>query len=832
MNSEVAGSCKSTVYDLNRRNGKQKQERIPSGEKILVAVNGAKEMNKCALQWALTHVVQPGDCLTLLALVSPDKTGRRSLGFPLFARDCAGGYKKGHDGYFSQMRRDEIRDSCSQMMLHLNNVCDTDKVNVNAKVVSTELPGVVASEAKKARATWVILDKRLKKEEKYCIEELHCNLVVMKRANPKILRLNLLGSHKVDRNECSSPYLDFIKDEDKTTRNNTDKAVNSIHGESATPSSSPDMGTPFTATEIATSSASSSEPGTSPFMTSNSIIKPSAKIITDRKCQEDETTNTVDEITVSDSDSEETSSPLTNFDFCSQNRLYVKPHPASGDPFPVEAQKSAFPQPLSSTSRIFPRPLSNVGASEKLSTTLQLSSKWTEENMAQIVTSSLDTFSLNSKSETTRTLRHRFSQLDKEAGVGKKNCVGDLDRTSSVRKAMSLDRNTPLGPPPLCSICQHKAPVFGRPPRWFMYAELQCATDSFSQANFLAEGGFGSVHRGILPDGQAVAVKQHKPASSQGDLEFCSEVEVLSCAQHRNVVMLIGYCIENKRRLLVYEYICNSSLDSHLYGQNRDTLEWSARQKIALGAARGLRYLHEECRVGCIVHRDLRPNNILLTHDFEPMVGDFGLARWQPDGDLAVETRVIGTFGYLAPEYAQSGQITEKADVYSFGVVLVELVTGRKAVDINRPKGQQCLTEWARPLLEEHAIYELVDPRLGSSYSEYEVYCMLHAASLCIRRDPHLRPRMSQVLRILEGDVVIDGSCAATPAYDSRSGRTSNEYWLNRIGSLVTDSLGDLSGKLSLSGHPHMNGTSKLSYEALKAAYWKKEQSPGISFEG
>ncbi|XLR07198.1 hypothetical protein S83_035136, partial [Arachis hypogaea] len=276
------------------------------------------------------------------------------------------------------------------------------------------------------------------------------------------------------------------------------------------------------------------------------------------------------------------------------------------------------------------------------------------------------------------------------------------------------------------------------------YAELELATGGFSEANFLAEGGFGSVHRGVLPDGQVIAVKQHKLASSQGDLEFCSEVEVLSCAQHRNVVMLIGFCIEDKRRILVYEYICNGSLDSHLYGRQREPLEWAARQKIAIGAACGLRYLHEECKVGCIIHRDMRPNNVLITHDFEPLVGDFGLARWQPDGDTGVETRVIVTFGYLASEYAQSGQITEKADVYSFGVVLVELVTGRKAVALMRPKGQQCLTEWARPLLDEYAIEELIDPRLGNQYLENEVYCMLHAASLCIRRDPHSRPRMSQ----------------------------------------------------------------------------------------
>jgi len=166
----------------------------------------------------------------------------------------------------------------------------------------------------------------------------------------------------------------------------------------------------------------------------------------------------------------------------------------------------------------------------------------------------------------------------------------------------------------------------------------------------------------------------------------------------------------------------------------------------------------------------MRPNNILITHDFEPLVGDFGLARWQPDGDLGVETRIIGTFGYLAPEYAESGQITEKADVYSFGVVLVELVTGRKAVDLNRPKRQQCLTEWARPLLEKFAIDQLIDPRLNNRYSEHEAYCMLHAAYLCIRRDPYQRPRMSQVLRVLEGDMIAESNFSSTPLSDNTDG--------------------------------------------------------------
>ncbi|XLT11721.1 hypothetical protein HN51_057411 [Arachis hypogaea] len=347
------------------------------------------------------------------------------------------------------------------------------------------------------------------------------------------------------------------------------------------------------------------------------------------------------------------------------------------------------------------------------------------------------------------------------------------------------------------------------------YAELELATGGFSEANFLAEGGFGSVHRGVLPNGQVVAVKQHKLASSQGDLEFCSEVEVLSCAQHRNVVMLIGFCIEDKRRLLVYEYICNGSLDSHLYGRQREPLEWVARQKIAIGAARGLQYLHEECRVECIIHRDMRPNNILITHDFEPLhyivISRLVILDWR--GDNLMETRVWKP-EYLAPEYAQSGQITEKADVYSFGVVLVELVTGRKAVDLMRPKGQQCLTEWAPPLLEEYAIEELIDPRLGNQYLENEVYCMLHAASLCIRRDPHSRPRMSQVLRILDGDMVMDTSYISTPSYDvgNRSGRIWSEPLQRQhhySGPLLEESLESFSGKISL--------------DKYKPAYWDRD---------
>ncbi|KAG5063343.1 hypothetical protein JHK85_004526 [Glycine max] len=158
--------------------------------------------------------------------------------------------------------------------------------------------------------------------------------------------------------------------------------------------------------------------------------------------------------------------------------------------------------------------------------------------------------------------------------------------------------------------------------------------------------------------------------------------------------------------------------------------------EFVAGHIPGLRYLHEECRVGCIIHRDIRFSNILITHNFEPV----------PNGDTGVETRVIGTFGYLVPEYAQSGKITEKVYVNSFEVVLLELVTRTKVLDLTRPMGQQCLTEWARPLLEEYTIEELIDPRLGNHYSKHEVYCMLHAASLCIQCHPQCRSCMSQLV--------------------------------------------------------------------------------------
>ncbi|KAK9022648.1 hypothetical protein V6N11_002895 [Hibiscus sabdariffa] len=720
---------------------KQGKTGLGMAKNVVVAVKASKEIPRTALVWALTHVVQPGDCITLL--VVPSHCSGRKWGFPIFSGDCASGSRKSQAGSSSE-QNSGISDSFSQMILQLHDVYDPSKINVKIKIVSGSPCGAVAAEAKQAQASWVVLDKQLKHEEKRCMEELQCNIVIMKRSQAKVLRLNLVGASEKEAEACQlNPETYETSEKHPQNKNGSSHSIGVI-GPVVTPTSSPELGTSFTATEEGTSSMSSSDRGTSPFFTSerNADSKKEKSSVIKENQDLDES--------ISDTESE-------NLSLSSVSLRY---------------------QPW---------------ITEYLTSQHQ-SSQYLEEPS--------DRANFRAQASTTKGLLEKFSKHDREAGIGMSNFRSDVKFSGNVREAVALSRNSPPGPPSLCSICQHKAPVFGKPPRWFTHAELELATGGFSQANFLAEGGFGSVYRGVLPDGQAIAVKQHKLASSQGDHEFCSEVEVLSCGQHRNVVMLIGFCIEDGRRLLVYEYICNGSLDSHLYGHHRETLEWSARQKIAVGAARGLRYLHEECRVGCIVHRDMRPNNILITHDFEPLVGDFGLARWQPDGDAGVETRVIGTFGYLAPEYAETGQITEKADVYSFGVVLVELVTGRKAVDLNRPKGQQCLTEWARPLLEEYAIDELVDPRLEDGYSEHEVYCMLHAASLCLRRDPHSRPRMSQVLRILEGNMLMDTNYAS-PAYDivgDRNGRICSEQQQYYSGSLVNEALENFSGKLSLDG--------------------------------
>ncbi|XWS75378.1 hypothetical protein CRYUN_Cryun01aG0081700 [Craigia yunnanensis] len=288
---------------------------------------------------------------------------------------------------------------------------------------------------------------------------------------------------------------------------------------------------------------------------------------------------------------------------------------------------------------------------------------------------------------------------------------------------------------------------------WFTYEELVRATDGFSERNLLGEGGFGCVYKGILTDGREVAVKQLKIGGGQGEREFRAEVEIISRVHHRHLVSLVGYCISEHQRLLVYDYVPNNTFHYHLHCRSRPVMDWAVRVKVAAGAARGIAYLHEDCHPR-IIHRDIKSSNILLDNNFEAQVSDFGLAKLALDSNTHVTTRVMGTFGYMAPEYATSGKLTEKSDVYSFGVVLLELITGRKPVDDSQPLGDESLVEWARPLLaeaiEHQDFEELLDPRLEKNYVDHEMFRMIEAAAACVRHSAAKRPRMSQVVRALD----------------------------------------------------------------------------------
>ncbi|XP_071691787.1 proline-rich receptor-like protein kinase PERK4 [Rutidosis leptorrhynchoides] len=290
----------------------------------------------------------------------------------------------------------------------------------------------------------------------------------------------------------------------------------------------------------------------------------------------------------------------------------------------------------------------------------------------------------------------------------------------------------------------------------FTYDELATATRGFDRSLLLGQGGFGYVYKGILPNGKEIAVKSLRAGSGQGEREFQAEVEIISRVHHRHLVSLVGYCIADAKRMLVYEFIPNRTLEYHLKS-NRSVLDCSTRLKIALGSAKGFSYLHEDCNPR-IIHRDIKAANILIDNHYEAKVADFGLAKLSAEENTHVSTRVMGTFGYVAPEYASTGKLTEKSDVFSFGVVLLELITGRKAVEFDSE--DDTLLDWASPVLmqvsEGGSFDEIVDPRLEGNYNRNEMHRMVSCAIACLQHSAKKRPKMSQIVRVLEGDVSMD----------------------------------------------------------------------------
>ncbi|XP_073155718.1 probable leucine-rich repeat receptor-like serine/threonine-protein kinase At3g14840 [Henckelia pumila] len=286
----------------------------------------------------------------------------------------------------------------------------------------------------------------------------------------------------------------------------------------------------------------------------------------------------------------------------------------------------------------------------------------------------------------------------------------------------------------------------------FTLRQIRAATNNFDPANKIGEGGFGPVYKGSLSDGTIIAVKQLSSKSKQGNREFVNEIGMISALQHPHLVKLYGCCIEGNQLLLVYEFLENNSLARALFGraEHQLHLDWPTRHKICIGIARGLAYLHEESRLK-IVHRDIKATNVLLDKNLNPKISDFGLAKLDEEDNTHISTRIAGTFGYMAPEYAMRGYLTDKADVYSFGIVLLEIISGRSNTSL-RPKEESFyLLDWAHYLRENGDVMELFDPRLESNFNKKEVATAIKVAFHCTNAVAAERPNMSAVVSILEG---------------------------------------------------------------------------------
>ncbi|XVF79030.1 hypothetical protein PTKIN_Ptkin14bG0186800 [Pterospermum kingtungense] len=300
----------------------------------------------------------------------------------------------------------------------------------------------------------------------------------------------------------------------------------------------------------------------------------------------------------------------------------------------------------------------------------------------------------------------------------------------------------------------------------FTLRQIKAATNNFDAANKIGEGGFGPVYKGIMADGTAIAVKQLSAKSKQGNREFVTEIGVISAVQHPHLVKLYGCCIEGNQLLLIYEFLENNSLARALFGPEevRLTLDWPTRRKICIDIAKGLAYLHEESRLK-IVHRDIKATNVLLDKNLNAKISDFGLAKLDEEENTHISTRIAGTYGYMAPEYAMHGRLTDKADVYSFGIVALEIVSG-KCNTKHRPNGESVyLLEWAHILKERGNLLDLIDPRIGSECNKEEMKVMIEVALLCTHPTAAARPSMSSVVSMLQGRAVVPELITESSSY-------------------------------------------------------------------
>ncbi|KAL2905865.1 Receptor-like cytosolic serine/threonine-protein kinase RBK1 [Bienertia sinuspersici] len=308
-------------------------------------------------------------------------------------------------------------------------------------------------------------------------------------------------------------------------------------------------------------------------------------------------------------------------------------------------------------------------------------------------------------------------------------------------------------------------------PSWrnFKYSDLAAATDHFSPERLLGKGGHAEVYKGCLPDGTLVAVKRLTKKGEKDDEErtadFLSELGIIAHVDHPNTASLVGFGVEGGL-YLVLQFAPNGSVESCLQGPSGG-LDWTTRFKIAIGVAKGLCYLHHTCQRR-IIHRDIKASNILLAADYEPLISDFGLAKWLPEKWLHhVVHPIEGTFGYLAPEYFMHGIADEKTDVFAYGVLLLEIITGRHAVAVD--SSRQSLVMWAKPFLDSNSMEEIADPKLGDNYDTEEMKRVMALASMCIHHTPSKRPFMNEVVELLkeEGGAVAEQIKQKSPSQRS-----------------------------------------------------------------
>ncbi|XP_068661751.1 serine/threonine-protein kinase PBS1-like [Aristolochia californica] len=630
-------------------------------QKVVVIQDASKEISSSALKWALTGLkLKPGDELTLLAVLHQVNTPST---FPFMGSRILMGYKSKVDSNSifganntivkEAVQRKKEEYEKKEELIQINELYESNQINFSVLVVPASSPKIVAMEAVRCLgATWIILDRQMKKDKKYFLENLSCGISRMK-SNKSVEQLRgpkIRGSNNIAREGSKNSPVTY---DEMLPGKSEDEDLFSL-----------DL---------------------SPNYSKNQNR--------DVKARTDSDKESLKASNFSNSASRESLSSLqTSPNKINLGTLLSMSHELKHSP--ISPSQEASKEDLGSAN----------GGDEM-------------EHM--------ENFETNPNT----------SWKDKGA-IDDEECF--KAKLSKCQPNERLDRF-------VCQCGNPRAKIGCK--KDFTYGELRVATEKFSSKNFLSEGGFGFVYKGGLMDGQKIAVKQYKHASLQGEREFKKEVDVLSRARHKNVVMLIGSCSDRNHRLLVYEFVCNGSLDQHLSTNSAQVLSWPARLKIALGAAEGLQYLHSNN----IIHRDMRPNNILVTHDYEPMLGDFGLARRQCEGpDHSSDTRVVGTIGYLAPEYAETGKVSKKTDVYSFGVVLLELLTGRSTTD--KGIGEESLVGWARPLLKERKYPELIDPMILDSCDVHlhELFWMVRVTEKCLSKDPEKRLKIDKVVYVLK----------------------------------------------------------------------------------